>query len=65
MTTAEAIDRLAEEGAQFSIAMGPHGYIVRLGNYAHEVTPQIETETLGEAVQWLRAHVALERGLQR
>ncbi len=58
MTMAEEIDRLLQEGVRFNVTTGTYGFLVRLGNYAHEATPATETRTLEEALCWLRAHVA-------
>jgi hypothetical protein len=55
------IDRLSQSGVRFSIGLGPRGYVVKIGNYATEVTPRTETATLDEALLWLRSHAALAR----
>jgi hypothetical protein len=58
MDTVEDIERLLASGVPFSISAGPKGYVARVGNYMRGITPQIETESLEEAIIWVRAHVA-------
>jgi hypothetical protein len=59
MDTVEDIERLLESGVPFSICAGPNGYVARVGNYMQGNTPRIETESLEEAIIWVRAHVAI------
>jgi hypothetical protein len=59
--TQDEIDRLYQSGMRFSIGIGPRGFVVKIGNYATEITPAAETATLDEALLWLRAHAALAR----
>jgi hypothetical protein len=59
MDTVEDIERLLASGVPFSITIGPKGYIARVGNYMQEATPRIETDSLEEAIIWVRAHVAV------
>jgi hypothetical protein len=46
---------------RFSIGLGPMGYVVKVGNYATEISPRTETATLDEALSWLRVQTALAR----
>jgi hypothetical protein len=61
MDTPNEIDRLSQTGVRFSIGLGPMGYVVKVGNYATEISPRTETATLDEALSWLRVQTALAR----
>lgn len=63
MDTARELDRLYNSGARFSISVGEHGgFLVRLGNYAREVSANTEASSIEEAVSWLHARLPLQRG---
>jgi hypothetical protein len=56
MDTLMDIDRLAASGMRFSIGVGRKGYVASMGDYLRDTTPGIETDSLEEAILWVRAN---------